>query len=129
MKLGVAVALLFLAVPLARANSMTCFTLSPGESIITSLPPCPPPVVITPTVSPPAPIVTSDDQGEDNDDQGDVDTGFPPLQPGTSGIFAFNAPPVPVSAPEPAELELFLMGLGALFILHLVNGLRVVVET
>jgi hypothetical protein len=83
-------------IPACRADQANCFTLLPGESIITSLPPCPV-TELPPPVYVPADLNDADDQGEDE---------------GNAFIVAVNDP---VSTPEPSTLALALLGLAGLY--------------
>ena len=125
-------ALALLAATAARANSITdpppCFTPQAGFSYITSEPFCPVAPIVTPPVtepvSMPMPIITSpvisDDQGEDNDDQGEIDTTQTvPSVPDQGGHFVFENgrlvfAAAPVGVPEPSSAWLLVFGLGTL---------------
>ena len=124
--------LALLAATAARANSITdppgCFTPQAGFSYITSEPFCPVVQPVTPPVtepvSMPMPIVTSpvisDDQGEDNDDQGEIDTTQTvPSVPDQGGHFVFENgrlvfAAAPVGVPEPSSAWLLVLGLTAM---------------
>ena len=123
MKLAL-LAIALLAATAAQADSFTdpgCFTPLAGFSFITSLPICPPVTQpVTPPVTEPVsmPIVTpaqiSDDQGEDNDDQGEIDTTQTQHFIFENGRLVFAAAPAaPVGVPEPSSAWLLVLGLGA----------------
>jgi hypothetical protein len=122
MKLAVLAIALLVVASAARANSITnptgCFTLQPGQSIITSLPPCPP--AGSSIVVPPPPVVDTGTAGDDNaqgdeNEQGDLGPP-PPSDGGFASIEGVNNPVSPVGVPEPSTLPLVALGAAAIFL-------------
>jgi hypothetical protein len=118
MKLAVLAIALLVALP-ARANSITnptgCFTLQPGQSIITSLPPCPP--AGSSIVVPPPPVVDTGTAGDDNaqgDENEQGDLGPPPTD--FASIEGVDNPASPAGVPEPSTLPLVALGAAAIFL-------------
>ena len=127
MKLTV-LAIALLAAATVRADSLTdpgCFTPTAGFSFITSLPICPATPVVTPPVTQPGENMDeeSDDQGENNNNQGEINTTETVSSvPDQGGHFIFEngrlvfaaAPAAPVGVPEPSSAWLLVLGLTAM---------------